>query len=134
MRSISRRKSIVTALAAGSLAVLATAGVAHAAVNPAPPSSVSGSTALVADVPSVGDIPDARGPGDVRTAGDSSDKAKADVPGAGDTRDGPSDKADGPADKAGSRPDKADSPADTDNVQQGDQSGPDTTSGSTAKE
>lgn len=151
MRSISRKKTIVTALAAGSLAVLATTGVAHAANNPAPPSGSSSSagpaTAGSADVPTVGDTPDHPGAADVRTPGDVADargagdvRTAGDIPDGGkdvETADGVRDRADGPSDKADSS-DRAETGReargmDADNVQQGDQSGPDTISGATAQ-
>jgi len=90
----------------------------------------------VADVLTVGDTPDRSGAADVRTAGDTLDKGKdAEIAdGARDKADGPSDKADGPSDKADGPSDKADGAreakgVDTDNLQQGDQSGPDTRDG-----
>ena len=114
---------------------MATTGVAHAANNPALPSGSSSSagpaTAGSADVPTVGDTPDHPGAADARTPGDIPDGGKD-----AEIADGVRDRADGPSDKADSS-DRAETGReaqgmDTDNVQQGDQSGPDTTSGPTA--
>ena len=116
MRSISRKKTIVAAVAAGSLAVMATTGVAHAANNPAPPSGSSSSagpaTAGSADVPTVGDTPDHPGAADARTPGDIPDGGKD-----AEIADGVRGKADS-SDRAETG--REAQGIDTDNVQQGD--------------
>ncbi|MDQ1537552.1 MAG: hypothetical protein QOE58_1945 [Actinomycetota bacterium] len=131
MHSIPRKKTIVTALAAGSLAVLVTAGVADAAVNTAPQSKTTSSTTSVADLPTAGDKPDAPGTADVPTAGDTRDKSSDEAGNAADKADGTSDKTDRISDSVEhGRESKG---TDKDNVQQGGQGGPDSASGSTAQ-
>jgi len=131
MRSIPRRKTIVTALAAGSLAVLVTGGVADAAVNTAPQSKTTSSTTSVADLPTAGDKPDAPGSADVPTAGDTRDKSSDEAGNAPDKADGTSEKADRISDSADHG--RESRGTDNENVQQGGQSGPDSASGSTAR-
>lgn len=118
MRRISHKKIIVTALAAGSLGVLGAAGVAQAATNPAPSPSTTSSSSAPAS------------PGSTGAGG-----AGADQP------EGPGDKADSAAESGKEANEPADTPGseasetkeapeakgqDTDQVQQGDQTGPDT--------
>lgn len=105
MSRISHKKVIVTALAAGSLGVLGAAGAAHAATNPVPSRSTTNTSSAPAS-------PGATGTGAAATGSTGADQS------------------DGPGDQAESGAEVKDAPevkgADTDNVQQGDQSGPDT--------
>lgn len=117
MRRISHKKIIVTALAAGSLGILGAAGVAQAATNPAPsptsspsaPSLSTGGATTGADQP--------EGPGD------QADSAAENTKEANE----PAETAGGKASEAKEAPEAPEATGqDTDQVQQGDQTGPDT--------
>ena len=131
MKRMSKTQSIGAAAAISALALTGgLASVAHAATAPAP----QGASATVdtptagdktdskVDTPTAGDTTDST-TGDVATAGDTTDSTTGDVATAGDMTDSKADAADH---------EKTDSP-DTDNVQQGDQSGPDTSDGASSK-
>ena len=114
VRRLSRGTTVAAAVAAGTFTLLGGAGVAMAANST--PSSPASSTVSAGAAPTAGST-GITAPGqtaDTPTAGDIADPA-ADVPTAGDVKD-----------VSATDAETADGAKDTDNVQQGDQSGPDT--------
>lgn len=117
MRRISHKKIIVTALAVGSLGVLGAAGVAQAATNPAPsPTSSSSAPALSTGGGTTG-ADQREGPRDEADSGVESTKEANE----------PAETTGSEASEAKKAPEAPEAKGqDTDQVQQGDQTGPDT--------